>query len=375
MEISIKNTLKKLRHSKEVTQEQLAIHLGVTSQSVGKWERGEGFPDITMLPSIALYFGVTVDELLGIDKLRITEKIEQYKKKSYELRHNGKVHDNFELWKKAYREFPEEHRVQEEYMNALYSVCSSEPVEIVDGVMQSWAVNLKEKGAEILSVGDHLLETCTDRDIVNSAVQIMCYTAYHMGLSALAKEYAEKLGSVYTSKEEVLAVILSGREGIEQAQNNLLHNLERLTMSVSSIRVKMAPSAQEQEKFDKLIIELWKLVLGEKDLGFYHCRVADAYLQLSVSFAVQQKYDDCLRALENMVRHSVASDTQKNGVYTQPWLKGKSHITYTSKNYSSNESYLHLDHLNNPVYDPIRQHPRFKSAVRQLKSTAKEIEG
>lgn len=40
MEISIKNTLKKLRHSKEVTQEQLAIHLGVTSQSVGKWERG-----------------------------------------------------------------------------------------------------------------------------------------------------------------------------------------------------------------------------------------------------------------------------------------------------------------------------------------------
>ena len=153
MEISIKNTLKKLRHSKEVTQEQLAIHLGVTSQSVGKWERGEGFPDITMLPSIALYFGVTVDELLGIDKLRITEKIEQYKKKSYELRHNGKVHDNFELWKKAYREFPEEHRVQEEYMNALYSVCSSEPVEIVDGVMQSWAVNLKEKGAEILSVG------------------------------------------------------------------------------------------------------------------------------------------------------------------------------------------------------------------------------
>ena len=32
-----------------------------------------------------------MDELLGIDKLRITEKIEQYKKKSYELRHNGKV--------------------------------------------------------------------------------------------------------------------------------------------------------------------------------------------------------------------------------------------------------------------------------------------
>ena len=36
-----------------------------------------------------------MDELLGIDKLRITEKIEQYKKKSYELRHYGNAHDNF----------------------------------------------------------------------------------------------------------------------------------------------------------------------------------------------------------------------------------------------------------------------------------------
>ena len=34
-----------------------------------------GFPDITLLPSIAFYFGVTTDELLGIDKARIDERI------------------------------------------------------------------------------------------------------------------------------------------------------------------------------------------------------------------------------------------------------------------------------------------------------------
>ena len=75
MNITMKDTLRALRRPKKVTQEELANHLGITAQSVGKWERGEGFPDITLLPSIALYFGVTTDELLEIDKARIDERI------------------------------------------------------------------------------------------------------------------------------------------------------------------------------------------------------------------------------------------------------------------------------------------------------------
>ena len=67
MEIDLKNKLRALRRQKNITQEDLANHLDITSQSVGKWERGEGYPDITLLPKIALYFGITVDELLNVD--------------------------------------------------------------------------------------------------------------------------------------------------------------------------------------------------------------------------------------------------------------------------------------------------------------------
>ena len=75
MDINLKDKLRTLRQQKNVTQEALANHLGITPQSVGKWERGEGYPDITLLPKIALYFDVTVDELLNVDKARIEEKI------------------------------------------------------------------------------------------------------------------------------------------------------------------------------------------------------------------------------------------------------------------------------------------------------------
>jgi len=60
MEINLKEKLRTLRQQRNITQEALANHLGITPQSVGKWERGEGFPDITLLPKIAFYFNVNV---------------------------------------------------------------------------------------------------------------------------------------------------------------------------------------------------------------------------------------------------------------------------------------------------------------------------
>lgn len=54
-----------LRKAKNVTQEEMAQSLGVTNQSVSKWESAQCCPDIQLLPAIADYFDVSVDELIG----------------------------------------------------------------------------------------------------------------------------------------------------------------------------------------------------------------------------------------------------------------------------------------------------------------------
>jgi len=63
--IKINEQILFLRKQKGITQEELAQALGVTNQSISKWESAACCPDIQLLPDIATYFGVTVDELLG----------------------------------------------------------------------------------------------------------------------------------------------------------------------------------------------------------------------------------------------------------------------------------------------------------------------
>lgn len=82
MTICFGENIKRLRKSRGITQESFANYLGVSFQAVSKWERNESCPDITLLPEIAEFFAVSVDELLGIDRAKreaeLTELIYNY---------------------------------------------------------------------------------------------------------------------------------------------------------------------------------------------------------------------------------------------------------------------------------------------------------
>ncbi len=119
MTIYFGENLKKLRKSKDLTQETLADFLGMSFQAISKWERGETYPDITMLPIIANFFGVTVDSLLGTDNIAKEEKIKEYCEKYSRLWSEGKVAQVRDMLKEAVVEFPGNYDLLAKYFNAL----------------------------------------------------------------------------------------------------------------------------------------------------------------------------------------------------------------------------------------------------------------
>ncbi len=74
--MEIGKQIKTMRQKRGITQEAMSQHFGITPQAISKWERGVATPDISILPDISAYFGVTIDELFAISDDTRMERIQ-----------------------------------------------------------------------------------------------------------------------------------------------------------------------------------------------------------------------------------------------------------------------------------------------------------
>ena len=75
--MNLGNKIRELRRAGSLTQEQLAAALNISPQAVSKWEMGASYPDMTMIPIIASFFKVTLDELFDFDVKNVEKEIEE----------------------------------------------------------------------------------------------------------------------------------------------------------------------------------------------------------------------------------------------------------------------------------------------------------
>lgn len=183
MTIYLGENIKRLRKEKDLTQEALAGFLGVSYQSVSKWERNESCPDLSLLPAIASFFNVTCDELLGVDKFKKEEKIQKYIEE-YDSTHLKDTPKACELIHNAVKEFPGEFQLIIRYMSALLNTkgnLNSNPKEIHD---------------EMFSINESIQKHCTSDKIRIRAKRLM--GTYYKTLS-----YTENDDSYIDKMEEI----------------------------------------------------------------------------------------------------------------------------------------------------------------------------
>ena len=76
MNSNFANNLKKLRKDNNLSQEELALELGVSRQSVSKWESGQTYPEMDKVLQLCKMFNVNIDELLSQNIKEVKENIE-----------------------------------------------------------------------------------------------------------------------------------------------------------------------------------------------------------------------------------------------------------------------------------------------------------
>lgn len=189
MTVYLGENIKKLRREKELTQETLAEFLGVTFQRVSNWERGESYPDITMLPEIAGFFKVSVDELLGVNKAKnetqIIKELESYSNLTdKELK--------LEIINNLKEKYPNDFRVLLRYMSCLVHFKENTP----------------ENVAKIIAIYENIKQNCNNDKIRISAKR---------HIIELYKALSEKEGSGITFEdcEKIIKEMPRMRDGQE----------------------------------------------------------------------------------------------------------------------------------------------------------------
>ena len=118
MQLNLGTKIRELRKRDGRTQDNLAEALGVTAQAVSRWESGGSYPDMEMIPAIANYFNVSIDELFGYHDAR-EEKIKTILESASEIifkeghsMHRGCLSKDFsevvDMLRNASEEFPNE---------------------------------------------------------------------------------------------------------------------------------------------------------------------------------------------------------------------------------------------------------------------------
>ena len=362
MEINLKDTLRKLRRQKNVTQEALANHLDITPQSVGKWERGEGYPDITLLPKIALYFDVTVDELLGVDKARIEETINAYLEEDKQYGFDGDTKRELELWEKAYKEFPNDIRVMVKLMYALGDDKDDVPLP-------------EDKLNRIVELGETILATSTDREYRESAIQCLCF-AYRDVDEEKALHYADMGGDFITNRVNLRCRVLSDEKGVEACQEYLRDLIEVAANTAAAIPNKKRLSYEEMIEAYTFGIDLYKRLYSDGNLGFYNCRVAYNYYCLAYVHAEFQNTEKVLEMLKECCRYTFEFDRvhDQDFDYTA-LLMNRTHQKKedVSKNYTGNAANLRLHVIEDrEVFDYLRDDVRFQQILDELREHAVE---
>ena len=352
MEIMLEKCLRELLMKRKKTQSELAEYLSISTQAVSKWCRGENMPDIALLPRIASFLDVSVDELLGVGEIRKQEKIREYQERSFKLARDGRPDKCLEMWREAYSEFPNDMEVNEELMYALYRADNGEHHD------------------EALALGERILRESTDEGQRSSAIQILCLIHSIRGNMDKAKEYANMANAMHVSSNVLLSEIMKGEEGIHQNMELMLECLSIITNAED----KLCPEDNYEKclQLHEFSLKLLELFFDDGFYGVYALVAADRHQRLAKIYLSHRK--DELKAswhLKNAVKFTKQYDglpKQPNSfVYTSTLLNGHRNTRAVIFPYADTQSERLLDFINGAKFDSVRDRDWFRSAEQELR--------
>jgi len=216
MGLKLGENLKRMRKEKGITQEDLADTLGISFQAISKWERGEGYPDITMLPALAGYFDITIDELMGVNNMKTEMDWHNWGGMISDHWHRGKYTEVLEILRDTAKQYPEHYGVKGDIAYTLTLLPDAGKAEL----------------AEAIELCEDVLENYRNAKQMHPIRALLCLLYDEAGEKARAIEYGRTLPHIWESREMIRTELYEGEEYREE-----LHKLVIIALSLLRQRI------------------------------------------------------------------------------------------------------------------------------------------
>ena len=300
MQLNIGAKIRELRKRDGRTQDALAEALGVTAQAVSRWESGGSYPDMEMIPAIANYFHISIDELFGYhdereEKIKtILENATKILTKQGFTMYKGSLTEDVEecvnMLRAASEEFPNEPKILLKLAQALqmwgwnkYGAKgrTSDSSGIIEDDIDYNSKNIYWQ--EAIRVYEKLLKSNPSSKDREAAIRQITPLYCRMGEYEKAKALANDQNSLVICKEVLLPLATAGEEKARYQGERIMALLSNLRLAISeAVATRPAISASEYGKHILLsVINLYETVFIDGRCGFWHWNIGDLYLTLA----------------------------------------------------------------------------------------------
>lgn len=334
MQLDLGTKIRQLRHRDGRTQEALAEALGVTSQAVSRWESGGSYPDMNLLPSIANYFGVTIDELFGYHNDH-AQKIDHLASRIHDLmpwftkRVDDTTDECIALAREGLIEFPGNERLMLCLASALFQAGYVRHGEhhLTDSEGYSVYDTTRHRGyaewREAVPIYEKVVASLPAGDLRNQAVDELSQLYLNLGEYGKAQELAESAPNLYGTREALRLKSCDGRMQA-RAYGEAILKFARATAQLmvhGTVQNGQNLTAEEKAESIRGAITLFDRVCTDGNYCDQNPLIGKMYLLLSVYLWSAHKPDEAFAALDKALAHFKVYEEicqQQAAAYTAP---------------------------------------------------------
>lgn len=316
---NIGETIRELRKRNHITQEKLAECLGVSFQSVSRWENGLAYPDITLIPVLARYFKVSTDVLFGMEDEDAAQRQTHYDAVYAQYKREGRLEERKKLMEEAVREFPH---------NFSYWMNLAEELEQYAEGSQAQREEYQREyfAGRIRGICQRVLEDCRDNRQRCRAVRLLCGEYVSAGNVQDAIRLAGQEADLEHCQEVLMGEILSGDAKLHQLQENMLKAVDYAASVMVGIVFRKDWGLCDQFNTDEKIQyimsanRLYEILIPDGNYQYYHRTIGWNYRRLAELFLLKQDTEEALKYLLMAEREALAYDNLADFHYTAPMV-------------------------------------------------------